>query len=128
MVESYVGHGDAALEHFERAIRQSPLDPGMGALLVGTGVAHVVAGRYEEALAAGRRTVQESPNFASGYRLMLVALGNLGRIEESKAAARRMLELAPEMTVSRYLSVSPFMNAEVRKRGAEILRAAGVPN
>jgi adenylate cyclase len=128
MIESYVGNGTVALGHFERAIRLSPLDPGMGALLVGTGVACVVAGRYEEALAAGRRTVQESPNFASGHRLVLIALGNLGRMEEAKLAARRMLELTPEATVSRYLSVSPFKDAELRKRGGEILRAAGVPD
>jgi adenylate cyclase len=127
MVESFVGNGEVAIAHFDRAIRLSPLDPAMGALLVGSGVAHVVAGRYEEALEMGRRTVQQSPNFASGHRLMLVALGNLGRMEEAKAAARRMLELAPEVTVSRYESVSPFKDAEFRKRGAAILRAAGVP-
>ena len=38
-----------------------------------------------------------------------------------------MLELAPEFTVSRYQSVSPFKDPEFRKRTAEIYRAAGVP-
>jgi hypothetical protein len=38
-----------------------------------------------------------------------------------------MLELAPEFTVSRYLSISPFKDDEFRKRAAEIYRAAGVP-
>ena len=127
MVGSFVGEGDAAIEHFERAMRLSPLDPGMSALIVGTGIAHLVSGRYDQALAAAQRAVRESPNFASGYRVMVIALGYLGRIEEAKLAARRMLELTPEFTVSRYQSVSPLKDAEARKRGAEIYRAAGVP-
>ena len=127
MISSFVGKGDEALGHFERAMRISPLDPGMGALIVGTGVAHMVSGRYEQALAAGQRTVQESPNFASGHRLMVIALGCLGRIDEAKLAARRMLELAPEFTVSRVQSVSPFKDPEYLKRSAKIFRAAGVP-
>ncbi|MBI3376249.1 MAG: adenylate cyclase [Betaproteobacteria bacterium] len=127
MVGCFVGEGDAAIEHFARAMRLSPLDPGMSALVVGTGLAHVVSGRFEQGLAAAQRTVQESPNFASGHRLMVIALGYLGRVEEAKLAARRMLELAPEFTVSRNQSVSPFKDAEFRKRSAEFFRAAGVP-
>jgi adenylate cyclase len=127
MVRSIVGKGEAAVGHFERAMRISPLDPGLGAFIVGTGLAHLVSGRYDEALAAAHRAVQENPNFASSHRLMLMALGYLGRIEEAKLAAQRMLELAPDFTVSRYLNVSPFKDAEVRKRNAEIYLAAGVP-
>lgn len=127
MVSAIVGKGDAALGHFTRAIRISPLDPGMGAYVVGTGLAHLVSGRFDEALAVAQRAVQEYPSFSSSHRLMVIALGQLGRIEEAKPAARRMLELAPKFTVSRNQSVSPFKNPEFRKRAAEIFRAAGVP-
>jgi adenylate cyclase len=127
MVNCFVGRGDAALGHFERAMRLSPLDPGMSALIVGAGLAHVVSGRHEEGLAAAQRAIEESPGFASSHRLMLVALGHLGRIEEARLAARRMLELAPEFTISRAQSVSPFKDPEFRKRVAEIYRVAGVP-
>ena len=127
MVSAIVGKGDAALGHFERAIRISPLDPGMGAYVVGTGLAHLVSGRFDEALAVAQRVVQEYPSFASSHRLMVIALGELGRIEEAKLAAQRMLELAPNFTVSRNQSVSPFKNPEFRKRAGEIFRAAGVP-
>ena len=127
MVGCVVGKGDAALGHFTRAIRISPLDPGMGAYIVGTGLAHIISGRYDEALAVAQRAVQEYPSFASSHRLMVIALGQLGRIGEAKPAAQRMLELAPNFTVSRSQSVSPFKNPEFRKRAAEIFRAAGVP-
>ena len=128
MVRAVIGEGDAAIVHFERAMRLSPLDPAMSALIVGTGVAHVVCGRHEEAIAAGQRAIGVDPNFAAAHRLMAIALGFLGRNEEARRAAQRMLELAPNFTVSRYLSVSPAKDANMRKRTAEILRAAGVPD
>ncbi len=128
MMRTIVGDGDVAIAHFERVMRLSPLDPAMSALIVGAGAAYVVCGRYEEALAAAQRGIEVDPKFASAHRLMVVALGSLGRDEEAKLAARRMLELSPRFTVSRYLSVSPTKDAGLRKRLAETLRAAGVPN
>lgn len=127
MVSAFVGEGDAAVEHFERAMRISPRDPGISAFVAGAGMGHAISGRYEEALAAAQRAVEESPNFGSGHRLMVIALGYLRRNDEAKLAAQRLLELAPEFTVSRYMSVSPFKDAEFRKKGAEIYLAAGLP-
>ncbi|MGH8674548.1 MAG: adenylate/guanylate cyclase domain-containing protein [Burkholderiales bacterium] len=123
-----VGDGDAAIAHFERAIRLSPLDPGMSALIVGTCSAHITCGRYEDALAAAQRAIEVDPKFASAHRVMIFALGLLGRVEEAKLSAQRMLELTPDFTVSRYSSVFPAKDANMRKRNAELLRAAGVPN
>ena len=128
MVRAIVGEGDAAITHFERAMRLSPLDPGMSAVIYGTGTAHVVCGRYEDALAAAKRAIEVDPKFASAHRLMAITLGYLGRSEEAKLAAQRMLELAPNFTVSRYSSVFPLKDADLRKRMAELLRAAGVPH
>jgi len=126
-VKGVIGDGDAALGHFEQAMRISPLDPAMSALIASTGGAHLIAGRYEPALAAVQRAIQDSPNFVFSHRVLVLTLGFLGRMKEAKLAAQRMLELAPEFTVSRYLSISPFKDAELRKRAAEIYRAAGVP-
>ena len=123
-----VGDGDAAIAHFERAIRLSPLDPGMSVLIVGTSSAHITCGRYEDALATAQRAIEVDPKFASAHRVMTIALGFLGRVEEAKLSAQRMLELTPDFTVSRYLSVFPAKDANMRKRNAELLRAAGVPN
>ena len=126
-VKGILGDGDAALEHFEQAMRISPLDPTMSGLIACTGGAHLISGRYEQALAAAQRAIQGSPSFAFSHRVLVLALGFLGRIEEAKLAVQRMLELAPEFTVSRYQSMSPFKDPELRKRTAEIYRAAGVP-
>ena len=126
-VKGVIGDGDAALGHFEQAMRISPLDPAMSAFIASTGGAHLIAGRYEPALAAAQRAIQDSPNFVFSHRVLVLTLGFLGRMKEAKLAAQRMLELAPEFTVSRYQSVSPFKDPELRKRTAEIYRAVGVP-
>jgi adenylate cyclase len=126
-VKGILGDGDAALGHFEQAMRISPLDPAMSAFIASTGGAHLMSGRYEQALAATQLAIQDSPNFAYSHRVLVLALGFLGRIDEAQLAAQHMLELAPEFTVSRYQSMSPVKDPEYRKRAAELYRAAGVP-
>ena len=59
----------------------------------------------------------------------IVSGEDVGPIESEfrQFAAQRMLEVAPEFTVSRYLSVSPYKDAGFRKKVAEIYLAAGLP-
>ena len=126
-VRGVLGEGDAALSHFEQAIRISPFDPAMSAFVASAAAAHALAGHYEQALQGAQRAVQDGPNFVFSHRVLVLTLGLLGRLDEAKIAAQRMLELAPEFTVSRYQSISPFKDSEFRERCAAIYRAAGVP-
>jgi adenylate cyclase len=127
MVRLWVGDGDAAIAHFERTMRLSPLDPVMGAYITGMALAHIVCGRYQEGLAEAEQAIRENPNYAFAHRARTVALAYLGRIDEAKVAAARMLEVAPEFTVSLFLSVIPIRDPKRRKKMAGLLRAAGVP-
>lgn len=122
-----LGETDASIAHWTRCVRISPLDPLKSMFTVGLGAAHMLAGRYEQALAAAQQAVQESPNYAMGQRLLVANLGFLGRMDEARTAARRMLELIPAFTVFKYLSVAPYQSAEFRRKSAEIYRSAGVP-
>jgi adenylate cyclase len=49
-LESYLDRADAAIEHFERALRLSPFDPMSFNAFIGIGGAHFVAGRYVDAV------------------------------------------------------------------------------
>ena len=126
-VKLIIGESDSALNHFERVMRISPIDPATGAFVIQAGWAHLVSSRYEEALAAAQRVTQENPRFVFGHYLMVIALAHLDRIDEAKLAAQCLLELAPQFTVSRYQSVSPVKDPEYRRRVAEMFLAAGVP-
>ena len=56
---------------------------------------HFHRGRYQDAVAAGRKAVQASPGFSIAYMTLAAPLAKLGRIEEAKAAAAKLLELQP---------------------------------
>jgi adenylate cyclase len=122
-----LGETDASIAAWARCARISPLDPLKSMFTVGQGAAHMLAGRYEQALSAAQQAVQESPNYAMGQRLVVANLGFLGRMEEARVAAKRMLELIPAFTVFKYLSVAPYQSAEFRRKSAAVYRAAGVP-
>ena len=126
-LKPFLGQGDDSLAHFEQAIRISPLDPSMGNILSGISGAHLVSGRYPEALAAAQKAMQHSPNLVLAHRLATVALGFMGRMNEATVAARRFLELSPTFTVRKYLCVVPYRDADMRNRVAKIYRAVGVP-
>ncbi len=108
-------------------IRMSPVDPTLGAITASISLAHLLEGRFELALDAAHRSIDEMPKFATCHRMRVMALGFLGRIDEATTAAQRMLEFAPGFTVSRFLSVSPYKDPAFRERIAEIFRAAGIP-
>ena len=127
-IRGILGDGEAALGHFERAMRISPLDPGMSAFITGAAGAQVICGRYDQALVLAQRAIRASPSFVGGHRMLVVALALLDRIDDAKGAAQRMLALAPAFTVSRFGRVSPHKDPEFRKRLAAAYRAAGVPN
>ncbi len=126
-LKPFIGQGNASLAHFEQALRISPVDPFIGNMLCGTSGAHLVSGRYPQALAAAQKAMAHSPNLVLALRLAAVALGFMGRIDEAKLAAQRFIELSPTFTVRKYLCVVPYRDAELRSRVAKIYRAIGVP-
>src|SRR5262249_48533787 len=62
-VHCHANDPEPAIALWERAIRLSPLDPSMGAMLAGLGTAHLLARRNAQALPLLQRAVQEAPNF-----------------------------------------------------------------
>ncbi|MFZ1096046.1 MAG: tetratricopeptide repeat protein [Xanthobacteraceae bacterium] len=65
---------------------------------------HFHRGRYQDAVAAGRKAVQASPGFSIAYMTLAAPLAKLGRIEEAKAAAAKLLELQPGFRYGRHFA------------------------
>jgi TolB-like protein/Tfp pilus assembly protein PilF len=126
VVLAFAGDVERAAEWAERGLRLSPLDPWRSSAFNTLAFAHFGHGRYEEAVAAGRKAVQCSPGFSICYMALAAPLAKLGRLEEAKAAAARVLELQPVFRYSRFLAgvdCEPTLAASL----SDALRAAGLP-
>lgn len=86
---------DEAIRVMEKAIRLSPRDVQMHFFLHQLAVAHLMAGRFEEAITRERESLRLRGDQPHGYRLLAAALGHLGRSAEALEALTTMKRIAP---------------------------------
>jgi adenylate cyclase len=127
LIRASVGDWRTSIDHFQKAIRLSPLDPGMGHNAMGLCFALVGAGRADEALPWGYKALQEMPKYLTALRALILALVELGRLEEAQAIGQRLLALDPEQTVSVMAQRSAFQDPHFRERLFRAMRTAGIP-
>ena len=127
-VNAHSGRPLVAIEHFQRAMRLSPLDPEKGIALSGIGMSYLMLKRNEEALSWGEEALREMPGYGSSYRVVIGALVGLGRVDEAKVAAQRMMAVFPTYTVSLQREINPWRDHAFAERYLEALLLAGVPD
>jgi len=123
----YQGSGQAeeAIRSFERAIRLSPLDPMNFMAFAGLASAFIRQERFDEAVAAAKKSLRKShQTFTGAYRCLAAALAQLGREAEAREAAVRMLELDPNFRISEWM---PGGGRWQSPQFIEGLRKAGLP-
>ena len=85
--EMHCGSLDAALAHFERALRLSPRGPHVHFSYCGIADVHMVRGNYAEAVEWAARALALNPNFDPTLWNLIAGNAHLGRME----VARRFL-------------------------------------
>jgi adenylate cyclase len=123
-VYKIAGLPEKAVRSFERAIRMSPVDPLLDRVLVGIGMALIELGRFDEAIAAGKKAVRQNPSYSPAYRCLASAFAHLGRDVEAREASARLLEVDPAFTISAWIARGGQSNAKLLIEG---LRKAGLP-
>lgn len=123
---SYSGW-ETALEHFDRALRLSPLDPLKYNMHAGIAFAHFLAGHYDQTKVWVDRALRAQPNYLPSVRISMVNDVWTGRVEEAKNTMIRMRKLDPALRLSN-LKVIPLRQAEHFARYEEGMRQAGLPN
>jgi len=101
------GRPDEAIPMVEKAIRLSPQDPLMNEFLFSLASAHFAAGRYQEAIAFARRSLDIEAGQPGSYRVIAAASGYLGKPVEAREAFEQMLRLAPDLTEDHLRSFLP---------------------
>src|SRR5215472_269795 len=128
VVRMCLGESAKAIEHFERGMRLSPLDPLTYFAFTGMAFAHAFAGRYDEALSWATKALHEQPNLATALRVAAMANVLSDRMVEARAAMACLREVDPALRLSNLDRVAPpLRRAEDRVRFIESLRKAGLP-
>ncbi len=125
-----IGCGEETEAHVNEALRLSPRDTNVYSWMGIAGLAKVLLGRDEEAVARLRRSIETNRNWPSAHFYLSAALAQLGRRDEARAAATAGLALDPTFTVRRYRSGAPGDNQTYmaqRERIYDGMREAGVP-
>jgi TolB-like protein/class 3 adenylate cyclase/Flp pilus assembly protein TadD len=109
------GRSDQAITHLEEAIRMSPHDPQNALFNVGLAAAHFLAGRYTEAVAFGRKAIQQRHGFTGGHRIYVASLAQAGQVEAARAALAQLKEVQPEISIAWIEKYVPYTDAQMVK-------------
>ena len=120
------GAYDRAVEHAERALRLSPLEPLVYHASLALALAHLLTGRPDEAATHALQAIDGNRNSAFAHCVLLLALARLGRAAEAAQAVRRLAAAAPGFRVASLLRIR-FADAARLHADLDLLRAAGLP-
>jgi tetratricopeptide (TPR) repeat protein len=121
------GESDGAIEHFERAMRLSPLDPEMYRMQAGIAVAHLFAGRFDAASSWAEKAYRDLPSFLMVVAIIAASHALAGRADEARRAMHHLRELDPALRISNLTDWLPIHRPEDLATFADGLRRAGLP-
>jgi TolB-like protein/class 3 adenylate cyclase len=123
-----LGEPELAIAREERAMRLSPQDPLTFIMRSAIAAAHLIAGRYPEALAAAEMSMNEQPHYILSALVAAAAAAALDNKEAAARALARLLETDPELRISNLVEhLTPLRHPEHFARWAGALRKAGLP-
>jgi adenylate cyclase len=127
-LEIWLGKPDRAIEHFAQFERMSPVDPLTSSMHAATALAHVFAGRFENAAAIAEQALSEGPNLHQALRAAATSYALLGQIEHAQKALARLLQIDPTLRISKLKDLTPLQRPEDIARYVEGMRKAGLPD
>jgi hypothetical protein len=103
------------------------LDPLAYRANVARSIAYLRLSEFEKTLDAAKRITKTARRVQNGLRYEVVSLVYLGRLEDARAVADRLLAIAPNFTISKYLSSVRQFPDHLTRIVIEGLRKAGLP-
>jgi len=95
VILAYSGRPKEGLAALETCIRLDPRAPSLVNRLNQVALAHYFCRDYEAAVEAAERAIRSFSNFASPYRWLAAALGELGRTAEAKEVLEKAIAVSP---------------------------------
>ncbi|HEX4506555.1 MAG TPA: winged helix-turn-helix domain-containing protein [Alphaproteobacteria bacterium] len=126
-LRAWRGDTDSAIEHFAHAMRFSPLDPEMYRMQAGTAVAHLFAGRFDEASSWAEKAYRGLPSFLMVVAVIAASHALAGRMDAAREAMRHLLELDPTLRIASLAGWLRIHRPDHIATFAAGLRKAGLP-
>ncbi len=95
VILAYSGRPKEGVAALETCIRLDPRAPSLVHRLNQVALAHYFCRDYEATVEAAERAIRSFPDFASPYRWLAAALGELGRTAEAKEALEKAIAVSP---------------------------------
>ncbi|MDU8945395.1 tetratricopeptide repeat protein [Ovoidimarina sediminis] len=124
-VGQYCNAPDEMIPLLEKAKRLCPIYPAWYAETLGW--AHLLKGRYAEAISLAREAVARDPEYIYSFIVLAIAYQETGRMAEAQAAVAEILRVAPDYSLSKFAKTQPFSDKAVLDRHLAGLEGAGLP-
>jgi hypothetical protein len=124
-VRVWLGEPDKAIDHLQRAMRLSPVDPLIFLMEAALAMAHFIAGRDDEAFSWAEKSAQRNPFLAAAAWTAAASAANLGRTDDAAKYVARLRQL--EVKIATVQSRVSLRRPQDRARLLDGLRRAGLP-
>ncbi len=125
---AYAGNADLARDHIEKAIALSPRDTFIDKFYLYLAIAEFQAARYQASAEAAERAIQLKPGHPSSHMFRTASLALGGEQAMAEATCEAYLSLVPTATASKIEQTVLFYDPQDRRRMAEGMRKAGLPD
>ena len=95
----WAGQPDTAIDHLEASLRLSPRAR-VGPAFVAIGAAHLLSGRFDEAVPKLLLAIQEDPSAPAPYRILAACYAHMGKLGEARAIVERLRAITPDLLPS----------------------------
>ena len=120
----FAGKPDEAIYQIDYAIRLNPFPPYW--YFVTLADCNFMKGRYEEALAELKKSLELSPNNYFSQIGLVAAYSMLGQEEQARTAVKKLLEMEPNFTTRSLSKLLPYKNQVDLERFLDAVRKAGL--
>src|SRR6516164_7163658 len=121
------GNQETALERFATALRLSPGDPLSYRFNTGAGIACLLMGRYDDAVAFCEKARRSHGKWGPTFRILTAGYAHLGQTQKASEALVRYRDLEPSASIAHLRRQLPYRNVEQAEHLWEGLRKAGLP-
>jgi adenylate cyclase len=122
---SYSGRPQEAIPLIRKAMRLSPYYP---TWYVSTlGLATMMAGQYDESIAANEEAVQRKTLLTFAYSRLAGMHAQKGDMEKARSYAADLMKIKPKFNLESWAKALPYKNPDDLERELAMLRKAGFP-